>query len=78
MEPKKSGRHFTSGMMVSVPVIRGTRVPLQSLIDHLESGRGLEGFLEEYPQVTPAQLNRAIILGLQALADRRKESVDPD
>jgi len=35
-----------------VPVFRGTRVPMQTLFDYLESGETLEDFLEGFPTVS--------------------------
>ncbi|MBI2192388.1 MAG: DUF433 domain-containing protein [Planctomycetes bacterium] len=37
------------------PVFRGTRVPVQALIDNLEAGLTLEEFLENFPSVTREQ-----------------------
>ena len=34
------------------PVFRGTRVPLQALLDYLEGGQTLHDFLEDFPTVT--------------------------
>jgi uncharacterized protein (DUF433 family) len=34
------------------PVFRGTRVPVSSLFEHLESGCPLDEFLENFPSVT--------------------------
>lgn len=34
------------------PVFRGTRVPVQTLFDHLEAGDPLEEFLEGFPTVS--------------------------
>jgi uncharacterized protein (DUF433 family) len=34
------------------PVFRGTRVPLSSLLEHLESGCPLDEFLENFPSVS--------------------------
>ena len=34
------------------PVFRGTRVPVSSLFEHLESGGPLDEFLENFPSVT--------------------------
>lgn len=33
------------------PVFKGTRVPVESLFDHLEAGVPLEEFLEDFPTV---------------------------
>jgi len=37
-----------------VPVFRGTRVPVQTLFEHLEGGDTLEDFLEGFPTVSRA------------------------
>jgi uncharacterized protein (DUF433 family) len=37
------------------PVFSGTRVPVESLFDHLESGVSLDDFLEDFPGVTRQQ-----------------------
>ena len=75
VNPKKGPKNYSSGMMAAVPVIRGTRVSLWTLIEYLKDGRGLETFLADHPQVTPAQANQAIVLGLQALVERREDAV---
>jgi uncharacterized protein (DUF433 family) len=42
--------------MSGVPCFRGTRVPIQSLIDLLEGGETVDQFLELYPAVTRQQV----------------------
>jgi len=37
------------------PVFAGTRVPVESLFDHLESGVSLEAFLDDFPTVSKEQ-----------------------
>ncbi|EHQ27387.1 DUF433 domain-containing protein [Mucilaginibacter paludis] len=37
------------------PVFKGTRVPVESLIDHLENGITLDEFLEDFPSVKKEQ-----------------------
>lgn len=37
------------------PVFKGTRVPVESLIDHLEKGISLDQFLDDFPSVTKEQ-----------------------
>ena len=34
------------------PVFRGTRVPVQTLLDYLEGGDTIEAFLDNYPTVS--------------------------
>ena len=38
-------------VMRGIPVFRGTRVPVQTLFDYLESGESLDDFLEGFPTV---------------------------
>jgi len=38
------------------PVFRGTRVPIESLFDHLEREISLDEFLEDFPSVTREQV----------------------
>jgi len=37
------------------PVFKGTRVPIESLFDHLEAGVSLDEFLNDFPTVTKEQ-----------------------
>ena len=37
------------------PVFKETRVPVETLFDHLEAGVSLEEFLEDFPTVTKEQ-----------------------
>ncbi len=37
------------------PVFKGTRVPVETLFDHLEAGISLNEFLEDFPTVERAQ-----------------------
>jgi len=50
--------------MHGVPVFRGTRVPVQNLLDYLEGGDTLEDFLSGFPTVSRA-------LALEALEEAR-------
>ena len=37
------------------PVFTGTRVPVESLFDHLEAGVSLDEFLDDFPSVSKEQ-----------------------
>lgn len=39
-------------VMGGTPVLAGTRVPFQTLLDYLESGAPLEEFLDDFPSVS--------------------------
>ncbi len=42
------------------PVIKGTRVPVASLVNHYRSGMDIEEILDGYPNITPAQFFDAL------------------
>ena len=42
--------------MGGAAVFRGTRVPLQTLLDCLEAGESIDDFLEGFPSVTREQV----------------------
>ncbi len=44
------------------PVFKGTRVPIQSLFWHLESGVTVDEFLEDFPSVTKNQVIQLLVL----------------
>jgi uncharacterized protein (DUF433 family) len=44
-----------SDILGGQPVFTGTRVPIETLFDHLEAGVSLEEFLEDFPTVTKEQ-----------------------
>jgi uncharacterized protein (DUF433 family) len=47
-----------AGRMSGVPCFRGTRIPVQMLIDHLAGGFSLDEFLETVPSLERAQAQR--------------------
>ena len=49
------------------PVFRGTRVPLQTLLDYLQAGDSLAEFLSDFPTVTRDQAVAALQLAKEAL-----------
>ena len=56
-------------IMSGIPVFRGTRVPVQTLLDHLEAGDSLVEFLADFPTVQRDQAVRFVELaGKAALA----------
>ena len=59
----------SSEVMSGVPVFRGTRVPVQTLLDYLEAGDALDTFLAEFPTVRREQAIQFLELaGKAALA----------
>jgi uncharacterized protein (DUF433 family) len=48
--------HSDPGILGGTPVFIGTRVPVQSLFDHLEAGDSIDDFLEGFPSVKREQV----------------------
>jgi uncharacterized protein (DUF433 family) len=49
------------------PVFRGTRVPIQTLLDYLEGGQRLDDFLADFPTVSRDQAIAVLELAREAL-----------
>jgi uncharacterized protein (DUF433 family) len=52
---KQSVIHSDPAILGGTPVFVGTRVPVQSLFDHLEGGDSIDHFLEGFPSVKREQ-----------------------
>lgn len=46
----------TPDILGGTPVFRGTRVPMQTLIEYLEGGQTIDEFLDGFPTVTREQV----------------------
>jgi uncharacterized protein (DUF433 family) len=60
--PKPDIVHSDPEILGGTPVFVGTRVPVESLFDHLEAGDALDVFLESFPSVSRAQAVAALEL----------------
>jgi uncharacterized protein (DUF433 family) len=54
-------------------VIKGTRIPVVSIVNHYRAGMSIEEILEGYPSITPAQLFDALSYYFD-----NKEEIDRD
>lgn len=52
------------------PVFNGTRVPLETLFDHLEEGISLDEFLDDFPSVSKEQAVAALELAARLLSSK--------
>ena len=59
-------------IMSGTPCFAGTRVPVRSLLDHIEAGDGLDVFLEDFPTVTREQA----VAFLEQASDKLLASVE--
>jgi uncharacterized protein (DUF433 family) len=53
---KGSVFHSDPQILGGTPVFVGTRVPVQSLFDHLQAGDSIDEFLEGFPSVRREQI----------------------
>lgn len=54
------------------PVFLGTRVPIESLFDHLEGAVSLDEFLDDFPTVSRDQAEKLVRLSLVPVANGDK------
>jgi len=59
--------HSDPDILGGTPVFVGTRVPVQSLFEHLESGEALDEFLHQFPSVKREQAIAALDLARESL-----------
>jgi uncharacterized protein (DUF433 family) len=57
-------------VMSGTPVFAGTRVPVQTLVDHLAAGDPLEEFLDGFPSVSREQAVRFLEEASQEYVER--------
>lgn len=56
------------------PVFKGTRVPVEILFDHLESGISIDAFLNDYPTVSKEQVVKVLeLVGQLFASDKIKQ-----
>jgi uncharacterized protein (DUF433 family) len=69
--------------MSGAPCFAGTRVPVKSLVDHLNAGDCIETFLEDFPGVSLVQVTSLLARGGQGVlagllpTTRPADSADP-
>jgi uncharacterized protein (DUF433 family) len=60
--------HSDPEILGGTPVFTGTRVPIQTLLDYLEGGDTLDGFLDSFPSVRREQAVALLEMAAEALA----------
>lgn len=57
------------------PVFKGTRVPIQSLFDHVEKGISIDEFLNDFPTVRKEQVIAVIEIAGKILTSKNIEQI---
>lgn len=74
MTASKSPLERSPDILGGAVVFRGTRVPIQTMIDYLEAGDRLDDFLADFPTVTREQAIAALEIARAALSIHARAS----
>ena len=66
---------INSKVMGGTPVFKGTRVPIQSLFDHLELGISVDDFLDDFPTVSKEQVVATLKIAERLLTATNLDSI---
>lgn len=55
-------------VMMGKPVIRGTRITVENILERLGAGESVEEILEAYPQLTRKEIQRALAFAAEVFA----------
>ena len=69
--------HSHPGRLSGTPVFTGTRVPVDSLIQHLRAGVTLDEFLDDFPSVSREQAEAFLALALNDALELTPQDVEP-
>lgn len=62
-------------ILSGTPVFKGTRVPIESLFDHLGKGISLDEFLEDFPTVTKEQAIQVLEIAENILTSDKLKAI---
>lgn len=60
----------TAEVRDGAPVFAETRIPVRSLLEHLDRGKDLESFLDAHPELNRDIVLQALAMGLEALLEQ--------
>lgn len=61
------------GVMAGLPCIRGTRIPVATVVDLVADGMSTEQILSGYPQLSEADVQEALRFAAARVAEREIE-----
>lgn len=59
-------------LMGGTPVFRGTRIPIQTLFDHLEEGDSIDIFFDDFPGVSRDQVLALLEMAKLSIIEQAK------
>jgi uncharacterized protein (DUF433 family) len=72
MKPLRIGRHLIKdpGVCHGKLTFKGTRVPVETVLNRLGKGRSIEDILESWPELTRTAIAEAVNLATATLVER--------
>lgn len=58
-----------SRIMLGKPVIKGTRLPVEMIVEKMAYGMGIETLIEDYPFLEEADIRAALLYAAKSLAN---------
>ena len=58
-----------SRIMLGKPVIKGTRLPIEMIVEKMAFGKGIEALLKDYPFLEEADIRAALLYAAKSLAN---------
>ncbi len=65
-------------IMMGKPVIAGTRIPVELILEKIAAGETIEQLLEEYPRLTEKGVRAALLFPSQVSLIKRKKHGNTD
>ena len=67
--------NIDSEILSGQPVFTGTRVPVETLFDHLEAGISVDVFLDDFPTVSRLQVIELLVMANKLLTSKNFEQL---
>jgi len=58
-------------IMVGKPIVRGTRITVEAILDELAGGISEDEILEDFPELTPEDIRAAVVYAQELVAEQR-------
>ena len=60
--------HSDPGILGGKPVVKGTRISVELILEYFEDGGSIEDILDAYPHVTDADVRAALAFARESIA----------
>lgn len=70
---KSSVINIDPEIMSGTPVFFGTRVPIKTLFDYVQTSETLKSFLDDFPAANREQTNQVLKLALESISIKKQQ-----